>query len=263
MSKTIYGGLTIVAGTVTGISDPSGATDAVTLQYLQAFVRGLKWKDSVRAASTANINLSSPGTTIDGVTMAVNDRFLAKDQSTGSQNGIYVWNGAAVAATRALDADSAAEVSGAAVTVEQGTTNADKVFTQNADSVNLGTTALNWVALGGAASSYLAGNGLSLVGSTFAVVPKASGGLSVDGTGVFIDTSVVTRKFATLVGNGSLTTIDVAHNFGTRDVIYSVRDAGTDKFVDVADVTTPDTNTLRLVFPTAPASNAFRVIVHA
>ena len=50
--------------------------------------------------------------------MVAADRFLAKNQTAPAENGIYIWNGAAVAATRALDANTAAELEQAIVTVE-------------------------------------------------------------------------------------------------------------------------------------------------
>src|SRR5215218_7068057 len=90
------------------LPDPSAAQHAATKAYVDSAVEGLNWKDSVRAATAANINLSSPGSTIDGVSMSSGDRFLAKDQTTASENGIYIWNGAAVAATRAADMNAAA-----------------------------------------------------------------------------------------------------------------------------------------------------------
>jgi hypothetical protein len=101
----------------------------------------------VRAASTANINLSAPGAAIDGVTMAVTtprERFLAKDQSTPSQNGIYDYNGSGVAATRSTDADANAEwVAGKAVAINEGTTWADSVWlVTNDGAITVGTTAL-------------------------------------------------------------------------------------------------------------------------
>jgi hypothetical protein len=82
---------------------------------------GSVWKDEVRVASSANLNTSSPGATIDGITLSNNDRVLLKAQTVASQNGIYVWTGAATALTRASDANAFGELEGAVVTVEEGT----------------------------------------------------------------------------------------------------------------------------------------------
>lgn len=81
----------------------------------------------VRVASAANINLASPGATVDGVTMAAGEEFLAGNQSTPAQDGIYVFNGAAVAASRSDLMPAGAAVRGAEVVVEEGTF-ADKLF---------------------------------------------------------------------------------------------------------------------------------------
>ena len=118
-------------GTVTvpsGYKDRSGfgATSLATKEYVDAVKTGLDFKDSVRVASTANVDESSAPAAIDGVTLSSGDRVLLKNQSTGSENGIYVFNGSGSAMTRATDADADAEVTaGMFVFVEEGTANAD------------------------------------------------------------------------------------------------------------------------------------------
>jgi phage-related tail fiber protein len=258
MSRRVMNGLDLVGQKITGLADASNPTDAVTLQQMQAAVRGLDWKDSVRAASTGNLTLSGTQT-VDGVALTAGDRVLVMAQTTASSNGIYVV--AAGAWARAADADTNAEVTpGMAVSVEEGTTNGDKTFVLTTNGpITLNTTALSFSILGGS-TPYTAGNGLSLTGSSFAVTPKPSGGITVDGTGVAIDTGVVTRKFSANVGNGSLTSIPIVHNLGTRDVQVTVYDAaGFDEVLP--DVVHTDANTVTLVFATAPAANAYRCVV--
>lgn len=256
--KMFMNGIDLNGQKLVNVADPSAGTDGVNLQYLQAFVRGLSWKQPVRAASTANVSLASPGATLDGVTLVSGDRVLLKNQTAGAENGIYVWTGASAALTRATDADTAAELAAASVLVAEGTTNADKQFTQNTDNVTLGTTSLTWAQFGGG-SAYTAGNGLSLTGGAFAVVPKASGGLVVDGTGVSLDTAVAVRKYAATIGGS--TSIAVAHNLGTSDVTYSLRRVSDNVVVDT-DATVTDANTLTLTFAAAPAAASLRVVVH-
>lgn len=101
-------------------------------------------KRSVRAASTANVTISSPGSSIDGVTLASGDRVLLKNQSSGAENGIYYFNGAASAMTRARDADQTAEVtSGMQVDVEEGTVNNGRLYIlSTANPITIGSTAL-------------------------------------------------------------------------------------------------------------------------
>jgi len=100
-------------------------------------------KQSVRAATTANITLSGLRT-VDGVVLAAGDRVLVKNQTEGKENGLYVV--AAGAWSRTSDADTSAEVtSGLVVAVEQGSTQADTIWQMITDApIVLGTTALTF-----------------------------------------------------------------------------------------------------------------------
>lgn len=239
------------------VPDPSADQDAANKRYVDSVVRGLDWKPEVRAASTGNLALSG-AQTVDGVALVAGNRVLVKDQTTQSANGIYVV--AAGAWTRALDADSADELSGATVTVQAGTVNADRVYRcLTDDPLTVGTTALTFGQVGGGGgTTYTAGNGLNLTGSSFSVGQGT--GIVVTSTTVGIDTAVVVRKFAASVGNGSLTSVPVVHNLGTRDVTVQLYDTTSYERVMVDEVRT-DANTVTLGFATAPAAGAFRVVV--
>lgn len=102
------------------------------------------FKNSVRVASTGNVNVSSPGASIDGITLAVGNRVLLKDQSTPAQNGIYVWKGAATPMVRGSDADQSGELTaGSATYVEQGTVSQKKTYTlTTTGTIVVGTTPL-------------------------------------------------------------------------------------------------------------------------
>jgi hypothetical protein len=164
---------------ITNLAEPTADSDAATKYYVDAARSGLDVKGSVKAATTANITLSGTQT-IDGVALSVGDRVLVKDQSTGSQNGIYVV--ASGGWTRATDADNnpGGEVtSGMFCFVEQGTINADCgfVLTTN-DPITLGTTALDFT-LFSASGTLIAGSGLSKNGYTLEVNVAASGGIEI------------------------------------------------------------------------------------
>jgi hypothetical protein len=139
----------------------------VTKAYVDLTVQGLEPKQSVRAASTANIATLSGAMTLDGVALVAGDRVLVKDQTTAGQNGIYVV--AAGAWARSADADTWVELVSAYVFVESGTVNADMGYLSTVDpGGTLGTTAVTFVQFTGA-GQILAGAGLTKSGNTLDV----------------------------------------------------------------------------------------------
>ena len=152
---------------ITNVGAPTSGTDATTKDYVDNLSAGLAWKDSVRLATTGNAALT--GTPIiDSVQTVVGDRILVKNQTTPSQNGIYIV--AAGAWTRATDADSEAELVSATVFVSEGTTQGDTAWTMTANApITVNTTALPWVQFGGA-DIYTAGAGMTQTGNVFDVI---------------------------------------------------------------------------------------------
>lgn len=257
----VMNGLDLQSQKVVNLADPSANTDAANKQYVDNVARGLMWKAPVRAASTTSVATTAPGATIDGVALAANDRVLLKDQSTASQNGLWVWNGAAAAMTRASDADATGELApGTAVTVTEGTVNGDKVYMVTSDSaITVGTTSQTWGTLGGG-TAYTAGTGIAIAANTISAVAAAGGGVQVVAGGIQLDPSIAARKFSANVGNGAAMAIAVAHSLGTQDIAVTVREVGSQASVLVDWVAT-DVNTVTLTFAVAPASNAYRVAV--
>ena len=166
------GTIDVSSARITSLATPTGSTDAATKAYVDAQLQGLDVKNSVRVATTANGTLSSAfanNSTVDGVTLATNDRILIKDQSTGSENGIYTVN-ASGAPTRATDFDADSEVTGGAFFfAEEGTTNADNGFVLTNDgAITVGTTALTFTQFSGA-GQVIAGSALTKSGNTLNV----------------------------------------------------------------------------------------------
>ena len=152
---------------ITNLATPTADADAATKAYVDATKQGLDVKDSVRVATTGNITLSATQT-IDGVAVVAGERVLVKDQSTASENGIYVV--AAGAWSRSTDADTSAKVTAGMFTfVAEGTVNADSgwVLTTN-DVITLNTTALTFTQFSGA-GQIVAGSGLTKTGNTLDV----------------------------------------------------------------------------------------------
>lgn len=141
---------------------PTGDTDAASKGYVDGLVEGLTWKKSVRVNSLSNITISGPGAAIDGVTMVAADRVLLSAQTTGAEEGLYVFNGAAAAMTRTADGDTFEDLDHAAVFVEEGTS-ADEGFTQTVALSGFGGQI--WVQFSGA-GNIVAGTGLTKTGNT-------------------------------------------------------------------------------------------------
>ena len=192
---------------------PASANDAATKTYVDTLVQnsvyGQDWKASVRAASTANVNIASAPSAIDGVNLNANDRVLLKNQTTASQNGIYVFTAAGSALTRSADANNSASVTPElAVSVEEGTANATtswKLVTTGVITVD--TTALTFQLFAvftaptltnsnkNMAASVTANDGDLACATSIAGTPANSSSVQVSVNGVIVN-----------VGNGVKTT---------------------------------------------------------
>ena len=285
---------------ITGLADPTVATDAATKGYVDATAVGLDPKPSVRVATTASITLSGTQS-IDGVALIAGDRVLVKDQGTASENGIYVVD--ASTWSRSADANTSAEVTaGLFVFVEAGSINADSgwILATN-NPIVLDTTALSFVQFSGA-GQVVAGAGLTKTGNTLDVggtadritinadtvdiastyagqstittlgtiatgtwqgtdVGVAYGGTGAsDAAGAKTNLGFMTR-YAVNIGDATATSFTVTHSLNTRDCTVQVREnAGSYAQVQV-DVEYTTADTVTIVFASAPALNAYRVIV--
>jgi len=204
------------------VAEPTDAAHAATKGYVDAARAGLDVKQSVRAATTGPVNLSTgleAGDTLDTtVTLAEGNRVLVKDQATASQNGIYVVQ-ASGAAVRATDFDGTGEVSGGAFTfVEEGTVNADSgwVVTSNG-AIAVGTDAINWAQFSGA-GSITAGDGLTKTGNTIDVVGTTDR-ISVSANAVDIA--------STYAGQNTITTLGTITTGVWNGTDVAVTDGGT------------------------------------
>ena len=140
--------VTLTGGTITGLGDPSSSSEAATKNYVDNLVTGLRTRVIARVASTANVNISTGlenGDTLDGVTLVTGNRVLLKDQSTASQNGLYIVV-ASGAASRDTEFDIISELAGQLILVSEGTTHADDLFLCTTDtSATLGSSSISYV----------------------------------------------------------------------------------------------------------------------
>ena len=197
------GSVSLNSQTITNLSDPVNTQDAATRGFVEATAQGLDVKDSCVAATTANITIATAlnnGDTLDGVTLSTNDRVLVKDQSTSSENGIYVVGSSPA---RAVDLAAGADAAGMFTFIEQGTTNADNGFvcTSNKGSAVVGTNNLTYAQFSGAGQITTA-DGIQKSGNTISVDLKSNGGLVIESSeiAVKLDASSITGTLA--IGDG-------------------------------------------------------------
>lgn len=176
---------------ITNLQDPTSPQDASTKAYTDSVAQGLLLKQFCILATAAALpactyNNGSSGVgatltgnstgvlTVDGTSVALNDRVLVKDQASGLQNGIYDCTtegdvSTAFVLTRATDSDTGAEIRSEYTFIVNGTANGDKGFVNtNPSSPTIGTDAITYTIFSSPAT-YSAGTGLSLSGSTFAI----------------------------------------------------------------------------------------------
>jgi len=174
--------LSLAGGTMTGALTLSGAPSsdlhAATKAYVDNVSAGLNFHEPVKAATTGNITLSGTQT-VDGVALVAGDRVLVKDQTTQTQNGIYVVS--AGAWTRATDADNSpsGELKGGDFTfVLGGTVNEGFGFVcSNTSTITIGTTNVTYAQFN-SGKTVSAGSGLTE--ATPGVLSIASGAITSD-----------------------------------------------------------------------------------
>ncbi|WP_027480510.1 hypothetical protein [Deinococcus pimensis] len=240
----------------------TAAGQPATFEQLNALVEQNAWKDEARVYVGTNINLAAPGASLDGVTMANGDSFVAGGQTVASENGIYVYNGASTPATRRADANTGAELVSAFVPIAEGTS-AGVVFRQTAINITLGTTSVGFVT---------AFQNAAAASTTTAGVARYATQAEVDaGT---VSTATVTpqtlnnwagrkRKANGTIGDASATQFTVTHNFNTRDVQVEVYRNGTPWDTVLCDVERPDANSVILRFAAAPTAAQFAYVILA
>ena len=193
------GTVSISGGSITGLSDPSSSSDAANKSYVDQAVAGLRTRTIAEVATTANVNLTNgleAGDTIDGVTLVAGDRVLVKDQSTATENGLYLAVSSG-AASRDPEHDSIAELSGGMVVVNQGSSNDNKIFLCTTDSDgSLGSTNITYTQVTPSNTGTVTSIGITQSGSEFSI----SGSPVTSAGNITLD---VNRISATKIGANS------------------------------------------------------------
>ncbi len=261
MAKSILSNLDMVnVSKIVNLPDPSSAQDAATKAYCDAAINGLAPKDSSRVGTQSNLNIASPGATIDGITMVSGDRVLVRAQTLPAENGIYIWNGSATPMTRSADAGTSNNLEMAITTVEEGTS-AGVTYRQTLVNFTLGSGAVSWIVFGGtvgAASE--TSSGIAEL-ATQAETDAGSDDLRIVTPLKLATWSGRIRKYTVTIGDGSATQYDVTHNLNTRVVQIEVYRTASPFDTVIVDTARFDVNTARFNFQSAPASGAYTVVV--
>ncbi|MGY6517472.1 MAG: hypothetical protein ACXIUZ_02040 [Lysobacteraceae bacterium] len=243
---------------LTGLADPVSPQDAVNKRYVDGFVLGMDFKQSVRIRVDYPINLSDGSSGVDGTgggdgtggeleVLDPGHRILLTNQINPAENGIYMWMGPGVAVVRTEDANSAERLTkGAIVFIETGFYAGQQYVLADVGLGDFLTSPKTFAQFGGG-QTYDAGTGLSLVGSTFALSPAFFSGNAY--------------SVSQSVGDGSATQFVVTHNLGTRDVQVSVRRSAAPYDIVETEVECWTTSSVIVRFNSPPSSNQYRVTV--
>jgi hypothetical protein len=231
----------ITANKVTGLTTPSADSDAANKKYVDDTVSGLAWKDAVHVATTANLTSLSGLQTIDAHVLLPGERVLVKDQTSTGAGGFAspehgIWIASASAWTRALDADTEAELLGTSVLVQQGTTWQNTQWIMTTDAIPTlyvpgGTIATSspiaFTQFGTGSSVYTAGDGLVQVGQAFNVVGTANR-ITVAADFIDISTAYAGQSTITTLGTinaGTWNATAIGAGFGgTGQTTYAIGD---------------------------------------
>ncbi|AZS07893.1 hypothetical protein SEA_KABOCHA_40 [Gordonia phage Kabocha] len=213
---------------ITNLGTPSAGTDAATKTYVDNQVAGLTsgqiMKGAVRALVKSNVTISAPGATLDGIAAVAGDVFWLGSQTTASENGPWVWNGAAAAMTRPANFNSTTpNVYIGSYWVITGGTSADAWLLLTNDAFTLGTTA-----------------------ATYKVIDVAQ---------------AAAAPYEGDLGDGSTQTFTVTHNLNTKAVaVHVFRNASPFDEIDVY-ITRPSVNTVTIEPDEVWSANQYHVVV--
>ena len=186
----------------------SNEKHAATVKYVNEKIQGLDIKESVKVASTENINLASVVSSMDNEVLQNGNRILLKNQTDSKENGIYTVNASGIL-ERAADFAIGADVGGAFVFVEKGNHGA-KGFVQTTSHAIVGTDNITFTQFNGA-YAFNAGDGLTQEGNTLNVDNSLNFVTEMTGLAT-IGTDGSTLAIKSIIGGPTIVRIDASLN---------------------------------------------------
>lgn len=256
--------LTFAPNSTALVPDPTAALHAVNFQTMEAYFTGLNEKAAVLASSSGNINLAAPGSTIGGVTMTLNGRFLAPNQTNNTQNGIYLWQGASVPAIRALDANTAAELTNATVYVPDPTgTTVGVTYRQITRNPIIGTDPIVWTVQGTSVPDATTTTPGRVALATATNINNNTDTGKVITVEALLGSTVIKRQAKATIGNGTDSAFTISHTFNSFDVDVRVRKTAGDRADVYPDVTRTSSGSVTVTFSYVPTTGEFTVLLEA
>jgi hypothetical protein len=235
---------------ITNLLDPTAAQDAATKNYVDITAQGLDAKPTATVATAAalpaltyangtsgvgaTLTASANGAlTVDGYGVAATDLVLVKSQVAGLQNGLYTVTQPGTGSTpfiltRHTAMDTAAEFTTAFVVVEDaGATNANTLWVcTNSAAPTVGTTAITFTQLN-AATSLVAGTGITISGNTVSINTAYVGQASITTLGTIATGTWNGTTIALANGGTGATTATGARQAVAATGVYSAAGTGT------------------------------------
>jgi hypothetical protein len=267
-------------GTMAANSSTRIPAQSAVVTYVQSSVQALQWKTPAQCATTGSETFTISGgavtqingTTIDGYSPNIGDYIVVKNapassgagsspNTTQPANGIYTVtaNTTNLTVTRSSNANTAALIRGAIVDVLNGTVNADTCWNMNVDgTITLNTTPLTFIDF---VKANVPTASTTVQGKVY-LATQAEAEAKSDSSKAVVSADLVNfpLKKTFTIGDGSSTSITCTHNLGTQDVMVQVRDASTNAVV-LVDIVNTSTSVTTIIFATAPASNAYKVVI--
>jgi hypothetical protein len=244
-----------------GLAGKTSVTDVQNMFFASGLIKRADYVSQTAIASLAGQQ------SVDGVLVPNAALVLLTAQSSSVNNGVWVvnsggaWTRPADFATGSYLARDTIVIVSNATGSAGGTSNPYTVWQMNVASGFIDSSVNNWTRIAWVSSPFVpvAGNGITVTGSTISANPASGGGIVATGGGLATDVNVVPRKFLGTVPAGS-TVAGVTHNLNTTSPVVSIWDTASNTLV-LAGITVVTANSISIEFNSAPATGQYRLAI--